>query len=103
MGVRNNFDKFLQELADHPLFPEAKQVNIEKLRQVPRFVEKKNELEDEFRRAETFSCSMACFFLSRIHCFEGLVVSKEALSWARKVLGGGFSMDTALIAFHQFI
>lgn len=46
---------------------------------------------------------MACFFLSRIHCFEGLVVSKEALSWARKVLGGGFSMDTALIAFHQFI
>lgn len=24
----------------------------------------------------------------RIHCFEGLVVSKEALSWARKVKGG---------------
>lgn len=41
LGVRNNFDKFLQELADHPLFPEAEQVNIEKLRQVPRFVEKK--------------------------------------------------------------
>lgn len=48
LGVRNNFEKFLRELADHPLFPEAKQVNIEKLRQVPRFVEK-NELEDECR------------------------------------------------------
>lgn len=39
----------------------------------------------------------------RIHCLEGLVVSKEALSWARQVKGGGFSMDTALIAFHLFI
>jgi hypothetical protein len=41
LGVRKNFYKFVQEPADHPLFSEAKKVNIEKLRQMPRFVEKK--------------------------------------------------------------
>lgn len=46
LGVRKNFYKFVQEPADHPLFSEAKKVNIEKLRQMPRFVEK-NELEDD--------------------------------------------------------
>lgn len=43
LGVRKNFYKFVQEPADHPLFSEAKKVNIEKLRQMPKFVEK-NEL-----------------------------------------------------------
>lgn len=42
LGVRKNFYKFVQEPADHPLFSEAKKVNIEKLRQMPTFHVKTN-------------------------------------------------------------
>lgn len=45
---------------------------------------------------------LSCYGFERIHCFEGLVVSKETLSWARKVKGGGFSMDSFFNLYHRF-
>lgn len=42
VGVRH-FEKLVQELADHPCFPEAERANIDQLREVPELLTSMNE------------------------------------------------------------